>query len=201
ATTPERTAMMNPRTLFAPRAGATVLLLAALLPAASCSGSNANDPPKAGSAPGKAATPASARRVPVGVETVTPRPISYTIQAVGALQAGESVRVRAGVAGIADEISFDEGRAVGPASVLARIDIERYRLALSRSEANWQQAEAQSRQTEAALDKRRALREKDQGWVSEEEITNFTAQVDQAKAAAAAAKAAYDLARKDTAHS
>src|SRR5262249_45009485 len=68
----------------------------------------------------------------------------------------------------------------------------------SRSEANWQQAEAQSRQTEAALDKRRALREKDQGWVSEEEITNFTAQLDQAKAAAAAAKAAYDLAKKDT---
>ena len=190
--------MIFPRTLFAARAGSTVLLLAALLPAASCSGSNANDPPKAGSAPGKAAPPAAARKVPVGVETVTPRPISYTIQAVGSLQAEEIVRVPARVAGVVDEISFDEGRAVGPGTVLARIDIERYRLALSRSEANWQQAEAQSRQTEAALDKRRALREKDQGWVSEEELTNFTAQLDQAKAAAAAAKAAYDLAKKDT---
>src|SRR5262249_732358 len=142
ATTPERTAMMNPRTLFAPRAGATVLLLAALLPAASCSGANANDPPKAGSPPGKAAPPAAAPGgagggVRVGVETVTPRPISYTIRAVGSLQAEEIVRVPARVAGIVDEISFDEGRAVGPASVLARIDIERYRLALSRSEANW----------------------------------------------------------------
>jgi RND family efflux transporter MFP subunit len=200
ATIPERTAPMTARTSFHPLAGAVVPLVAALVLSASCMGSNANDP-KAGAAPAKTAVPAGARKVPVGVETVTPRPISYTIQATGTLEAEEIVRVPARVAGVVDEISFNEGRAVGPNSVLARIDIERYRLALSRSEANWQQAEAQTRQTEAALDKRRALRAKDAGWVSEEELTNFTAQLDQAKAAAAAAKAAYDLAKKDAADS
>jgi len=195
--------MNTPHARFVTLASATALLLAALAPAASCSGSNANDPPKAGSKSGSpsAPVPLAARKVPVGVETVTARPVNYTIQAVGSLLAEEIVRVPARVAGVVDEISFNEGRVVGPHSVLARIDIERYRLALQRSEANWQQAEAQTRQTEAALDKRRALRAKDPGWVSEEELTNFTAQLDQAKAAAAGAKAAYDLAKKDAADS
>jgi multidrug efflux pump subunit AcrA (membrane-fusion protein) len=168
------------------RAGAAALLTASLALLASCSGSNANDPPaqKPASSSARGSTPVGARKVPVVVETVSVHPVTYPIQAVGSLLAEEIVRVPARVRGVVDQIAFNEGRSVGPGTVLARIDIERYRLALARSEANWQQAEAQTRQVEAALDKRRALRAKDPGWVSEEELSNFTAQLDQAKAAA-----------------
>jgi len=195
--------MTHPRARDVSRAGAAALLAACLALAASCSGPDANDPPaaKSASSGAKGNTPISARKVPVVVETVSPHPVTYAIQAVGSLLAEEIVRVPARVAGVVDQIAFNEGRSVGPGTVLARIDIERYRLALSRSEANWQQAEAQTRQVQAALDKRRALRAKDPGWVSEEELTNFTAQLDQAKAAASSARAAYELAKKDAADS
>jgi len=185
------------------RAGAAALLAASLSLLASCSGSNATDPPaqKPASSTARGGTPINARKVPVVVETVSPHPVTYAIQAVGSLLAEEIVRVPARVPGVVDEIAFNEGRVVGPGTVLARIDIERYRIALSRSEANWQQAEAQTRQVQAALDKRRALRAKDPGWVSEEELSNFTAQLDQAKAAASAARAAYEMAKKDAADS
>jgi multidrug efflux system membrane fusion protein len=164
--------------------------------AAGCADKPGSDP---GPGKGGAAAPAgrAARKIPVEVDTVRVRDVTYTLQNVGSLQAKEILRVPARVAGVVQDIAFQEGTYVTPDKVLARIDTDRYRLAAQRAEATYQQAEAKTRETEAALAKRRALHEKDPGWVTDEELSNFTAQLDQARAAAAAAKAAYDLALKD----
>jgi multidrug efflux system membrane fusion protein len=135
--------------------------------------------------------------VPVEVQPIEPRPVTYSIQTVGTLQAREVLRVPARVSGVVQDVKFQEGQAVGPGAVLARIDPERYALAARRAEAAYSQAQAEMREAEAALEKRRALRERDPGWVTEEELTNFTAQLDRARAAVAAAAAARDLALKD----
>jgi len=133
----------------------------------------------------------------VEVRPVETRDVTYTIQAVGSLEAREIIRVPARVAGVVQDIAFQEGKVVAPNQVLARVDPERYRLAAQRAEATYRQAEAQAHEAEAALEKRKALHDKDPGWVTEEELSNFTAQVDQAQAAMAALRAASDLAQKD----
>jgi multidrug efflux system membrane fusion protein len=135
--------------------------------------------------------------VPVEVRSIEPRPVTYSIQTVGTLQAREVLRVPARVSGVVQDVRFQEGQPVGPETVLARIDSERYALAAQRAEATHLQALAEAREAEAALEKRKALRQRDPGWVTEEELTNFTAQLDRARAAAAAAAAARDLALKD----
>ncbi|MCI0568401.1 MAG: efflux RND transporter periplasmic adaptor subunit [Acidobacteria bacterium] len=139
----------------------------------------------------------SAPPVPVEVLTVQTRDVQYSISAVGSLQAQEVIRVPARVPGVIQDIAFHEGDWVTPDRVLARIDPERYRLAAARAAAALQEAEAKANEAKAALDKRQALRAKDAGWVTLEELTNFQAQMDQAVAAAAALKAAKDQAVKD----
>ncbi len=177
---------------------ATAALAGAVL--MGCPGSNATDPSPRPPAPPTSDRPV-APPIPVEVRSVEIRDVRYTLQAVGSVGAREVIRIPARVAGVIQNIAFQEGKAVTPQNVLARIDPERYRLSAQRAEANYRQAEAQAREAEAALEKRKALHEKDPGWVTEEELTNFTAQVDQAQAAVAAAKAAADLARKDLADS
>jgi multidrug efflux system membrane fusion protein len=184
-----------------------VLAASALLAAGGCGGREANGAQTQGGAPGQGAAPgapaalpaagAAGRRVPVEVRLIEPRPVTYSIQTVGSLQAREVLRVPARVSGVVEDVKFQEGQSVGPGTVLARIDPERYALAAQRAEATHAQALAEAREAEAALEKRKALRERDPGWVTEEELTNFTAQLDRARAAAAAAAAARDLALKE----
>ena len=178
------------------RACRVALAVLVVLTVTGCSGSKATDPP---ARPGGAR--AGAVPIPVEIRPVEVRDVTYTIQAVGSIEAQEIIRIPARVAGVVQDVSIQEGQYVTPQRVLARIDPERYRLGAERAEADYRQAEALAREAEAALEKRKALREKDPGWVTEEELTNFGAQLDQAKAALAAAKAAADLARKDLADS
>ncbi|HEV8336248.1 MAG TPA: efflux RND transporter periplasmic adaptor subunit [Candidatus Polarisedimenticolia bacterium] len=182
-----------------PWRGAAALAVAFLtVSGLACSGSGARD--SSGGAGGGEAR-GGPPPVPVEVKEVELRDVQYTIQAVGSIEAWDVIRVPARVAGVIQNIAFEEGQAVNPGKVLARIDPERYSLAAQRAEANYRQAEAQAREAEAALAKRQALKQKDAGWVSDEELSNFTAQLDQAKAAAASAKAAWEIAKKDLADS
>jgi membrane fusion protein, multidrug efflux system len=169
------------------------LLMLLLLPR--CSGDRAGDAGKAPAAP--AAGAFTAPPVPVNVQEVRLQDVKVILSAVGTLEARDTVRVPARVAGVVQDIAFQEGKWVKPEEVLARIDPERYQLAARRAEATYRQAEAAQREAEAALDKRKALRQKDAGWVTEEELSNFTARLDQAQASVAEAKAAFDLASKD----
>ncbi len=180
------------------RAGSRAALACLLL--AGCARDDKAAPAAASSA-GKPAAPSAGSfappPVPVEVQTVRTRNVDYSLSAVGSLEAREIVRIPARVAGVIESMSFQEGEKVTPAKILARIDPERYRLTAQRAEADYRQAEAQAREAQASLDKRHALREKDAGWVTAEELSNFQAQLDRAQAAVASAKAQWDLARKD----
>ena len=176
--------------------GLTVSALVAGLMLAGCSKDKAADP-AAGSKGAAGAATFTAPPVPVEVLTVQTRDVQYSLTAVGSLQAQEVIRVPARVAGVIQDVAFHEGDWVTANRVLARIDPERYRLAATRAEAALQEAEAKANEAKAALDKRQALRTKDAGWVTMEELTNYQAQLAQAEAAAAALKAAKDQAEKD----
>jgi len=176
--------------------GLTVSALVAGLMLAGCSKDKAADP-AAGSKGAPGAATFTAPPVPVEVLTVQTRDVQYSLTAVGSLQAQEVIRVPARVAGVIQDVAFHEGDWVTANRVLARIDPERYRLAATRAEAALQEAEAKANEAKAALDKRQALRAKDAGWVTMEELTNYQAQLAQAEAAAAALKAAKDQAEKD----
>ncbi len=183
---------MRPTPLSAPLAGALLAAVAAAGVSA-CGGRGAE-----GSAgPDPAAAAREARRVPVEVRPVEQSTVTSMIRTVGALQAREVLRVPARVAGVVQDIAFQEGTFVTPDKVLARIDPERYRLTAQRVEADHLEAQAATREAEAALDKRRVLHDRDPGWVTAEELTNFTAQLDRARAVEAAARAAHELVLKD----
>lgn len=176
--------------------GLIVSSLAAGLIVAGCSRDKAADPAP-GSKEAAGAATFTAPPVPVEVLTVQTRDVQYSLSAVGSLQAQEVIRVPARVPGVIQDIAFHEGDWVTPNRVLARIDPERYRLAAARAAAALQEAEAKANEAKAALDKRQALRAKDAGWVTMEELTNYQAQLAQAEAAAAALKAGKDQAEKD----
>jgi membrane fusion protein, multidrug efflux system len=186
---------MNPETRIR-FAGPLACCFAAGLILAGCSKDKA-----AGPAGGAKGTPGgatfSAPPVPVEVLTVQTRDVQYSLTAVGSLQAQEIIRVPARVPGVIQDLAFHEGDWVTADRVLARIDPERYRLTAARARAALQEAEAKVGEAKAALDKRQVLRAKDVGWVTQEELTNYQAQLDQAVAAAAALKAALDQAEKD----
>lgn len=171
------------------RLASTAVLLAAAL--AGC-GRKEGAAAGAGKGPGKGPRP-----FPVEVAPVEAADVVYRIEAPGTLEAWEEIPVVARVSGVADAVDFREGDAVTPDTVLARIDPERFRLQKARSAAVRERAAAALAEAEEALRKREELRAKDPGWVTEEEMTNRRAAVQAAKAAAAEAQAALDLAEKE----
>ena len=139
----------------------------------------------------------SPRAYPVEVAPVATRDLDYVIEAVGSLEAEEDVPVVARVPGVIESVAFQEADAVTPETELATIDLERYALAAARARATHSRARADLREAESAFARRTALREKDPGWVGEEELTTYATAVERAKAALAEAKAALDLSEKD----
>lgn len=141
--------------------------------------------------------PLATRKVPVLVAAAEQRAVTYTIDTVGSLRPNEVIRVPARVAGVLQDIAFSEGAEVTPRTVLARVDPERYRLNLERAEAAVREAAARLAVAKAQLDKREQLRARDPGWVTDEELSNFAARVDEEQASLEAVKSARALARKD----
>ncbi len=164
---------------------APLLLLALAGSAASCG---------AGAAAPKG--PAGPRAFRVGVATVEARELAYAVEAVGTLEAYDVVVVPARVEGTLESLSFDEGDAVGTDQVLAVVDGRRYSLAMAESasaiasaeaavetsRARTSQAAAALREAETSLARRRGLREKNAGWVSEDEISTLETAVERARA-------------------
>jgi multidrug efflux system membrane fusion protein len=140
---------------------------------------------------------AGARKFPVEVQVVKTEEVQYAIDAVGSLEAQEEVRVTARVAGVIEKISFEEGSAVTPETILADIDRARFQLLANRAAANHDKALAELEKAETFLQNRMALKEKDPTYVTREELANVTAQVSTAKANVAETKAALDLALHD----
>lgn len=169
------------------------LLLLALAASGSACG------PKEAAAPAKG--PPRAYRVSVArVET---RELSYAIEAVGTLEAYDVVTVPARVEGTLESLSFDEGDPVTTDQVLAVVDGKRYALQLDQSrtavasaeaavgtsQARTAQAVAALQEAETAFSRRKGLREKNAGWVSEDELTTLGTAVVRCRASLEEARA------------
>jgi membrane fusion protein, multidrug efflux system len=161
-----------------------VLVLSCVLPlaAAGCSKSSQG----AGTVRG------SARSLTVRVEPVHARDVVYKIQAVGTLEADEIVQVTAEVEGVASSVEFREGMRVGPQTVLARIDPDRYRLQAEQAEASYKKALADARR--AASDQQRREQLAKEQLVAAEELNRSRQESERLTAEADAAKAAWDIA-------
>jgi multidrug efflux system membrane fusion protein len=125
------------------------------------------------------------------------RSVVYEIDAVGSLEAEEEVQIPAGVAGVVHKVFFNEGDQVNPESVLAEIDLDRYRLEANRAQAQLAQVQAGLRNAETAYKRRLDLKEKNAGWVTAEELYTYETNVEKAKADVDRAQADDELAEKN----
>ncbi len=165
------------------RAGPVLVLgfLAGL--SAACSG---------GAAPGGAAGRGGPRALNVRMGPVATRDVVYRVQALGSLEAEELVQITAEVEGAATDVRFHEGDHVTPATVLVRIDPERYRLEAARAEAEHRQAVADWQRADSDM-KRREVLARDE-LVAVEELNRSRQETERLAAQAAGAKAALDIA-------
>jgi multidrug efflux system membrane fusion protein len=187
------------------RAPLACLLLA--LTALACAGKDgapagsagtAGAQPAAGAPAGATSGTPAGRRVmefPVEVAPVAAQPVEYTINAVGSLEAFEVVAVTARVGGVVERVRFREGDAVATDTVLVEIEPERFGLAVTQAEATLARAEAETREAESGLARRQSVNEKNPALVREEDLETWQTRLAVARANAAQARAALELAK------
>ena len=141
---------------------------------------------------------AAGRRQPtVVIRPVSTRNVVYVIESVGTLEAEEEVRIPARVAGPVTKVSFQEGDAVTPQTVLAEIDPARYALEYARARAGSELSTAVLHDAQQAYDQRASLRKQDPGWVSDEELRRYETALERGKADLARATTDLNLAQKN----
>lgn len=185
---------MNRSKLRATASAMTIAAFAAGSPA--CKPSSPSNAPAA-AASAKAGSVAPSRKYPVEIAVAKSEPLVARIEATGSIEAEDWVQVAAQVEGVLGPLAFNEGDRVSPSTALVEVDRERYRMAVAQKAAALDRAQADLDDKQAGLVKRKALREKEPGWVPEEEITTWQAQVAQRSAAVAEERAALDLAKLD----
>lgn len=135
----------------------------------------------------------AARSLPVRQATVETRDVVYEVEALGALEPVELGQITAEVSGAVKEVRFQAGDRVTPATVLARIDPDRYRLEAAKAAATHRKAVADWRRAEAELARREALAR--DRLVAEEELARARLEAERLAAEAASAEASFELAR------
>lgn len=166
------------------RPNPTVICGLVLLTLAACSGARSSQDPK----PERPALAVHTARVAV-------KDVLYRIKALGSLEAQDQVQVTAEVEGAVSEVRFHEGDRVTPQTILLRIDPERYRLELDRTEATLQQAAADAERAGADLRRREELAGAE--LVAAEELARSRQETARLKAAAEAARVARAIARQN----
>jgi multidrug efflux system membrane fusion protein len=127
----------------------------------------------------------------VRVAPVVVQDVVHQIKALGSLEAQDMVQVTAQVEGVATDVRFREGDRVSPASVLLRIDPDRYRLEAERAGALEDQAAAELGRAQADLQRREELAASQ--LLSNEELTRSRGENARLVAAVDVAKAAHEL--------
>lgn len=170
-----------------------VLAFGATLLVASC------DKPAAG--PGSPGASRSAPKLRVTTATVQLRDIEYAVEAVGSIEASEEVSIPARVAGVLDSVRFVEGDTVDGASILAEIDLDKYKLGEERAQADHDRALSQSKLAETLYANRLQLyeegRKQKKEWVTEEQMATWRSDVEKAKADVERARVDLELARRN----
>lgn len=135
---------------------------------------------------------------PVETASVTTRPVVYSVNAVGSVEAFEVVQATARVAGVVDRLLFAEGKRVSSGETLVEIDADRYRLAVESAQATFERAQAAQIDAAAGLKRREAVIQKNPGLIPAEEMETWRTKVrvtsaDQAQALSALNQAKLNL--------
>lgn len=129
------------------------------------------------------------------------REIEYAVEAPGSIEASEEIAVPAAVSGLVDAVTFKEGDAVGPDTVLVEIEPERFRLGEERAAADLERARAQAELAETLYTNRVKLAEEgkkqNKEFVTSEQLATWKADLEKARADVARAKAELELAKRD----
>ena len=136
-----------------------------------------------------------AMAIPVKAGQVKVQQVTYSIQAVGSLEAEDMIQVTAELDGVLTQVNFREGDRVTTGTVIATIDPDRYKLEADRAEANYRRAVADASQAAATYQRREALAK--ENLVSAEDLNQTRASNDRSAADVAAAKAARDIAAQN----
>ena len=146
---------------------------------------------KAGGSGGPPAMPPPAVNVAVALK----RPITEWDEFTGRIEAVESVELRPRVTGYLEAIRYAQGGTVKAGDVLFEIDDREYRAAYARAEADVQRA--QSRVDLARRELERGNRMVERKLMAQDQVDMRGAELRQAQADLAAARAAADAARID----
>jgi len=128
----------------------------------------------------------------VGVITLDPAQVPYSVTVPGRAVAYEQVDIRPRVAGVISEILYHPGRPVNVGDPLFRIDGDTYAADLKAAEASVAGAHAALAAAEATLTRYQRLENRS---VTVEDVDSARVKAAQAEAALSAAEAARDLAR------
>lgn len=137
------------------------------------------------------------RPFPVEVQRVSSRNVTYTVTAVGSVEAFEEVQVTARVAGVVEKVRFTEGQVVKAGLPLVEIEPQRYQLAVGAARATLDKAEAALADAKAGLARREQAGKDNPGLVPGEEIETWRTRVLTAQADIAAARVALNRAQLD----
>jgi multidrug efflux system membrane fusion protein len=114
---------------------------------------------------------------PVETLRVQDRAVTYTLNAVGSVEAFEKVQVTARVAGVVEKVQFAEGSRVTSGQVLVEIEPQRYRLAVESAQAAHNKAAAARSDAEAGLKRRETVDKQNPGLIPGEEIETWRTKV------------------------
>ena len=133
--------------------------------------------------------------LPVETAVVATQPLALAIHGSGAIEAHETVVVSARVAGVLDRLLVAEGDVVVPGAIIAEIDADRYRLALSQVESQMARARAAYEDAQRGVERREQLAK--DGRVAIEVLDQSRIKLRQSQADLDEAKVAVEKARLD----
>ena len=141
------------------------------------------------------------RKPLVTAQPLEPRSVEYVVEAPGSVEASEEIAIPAAVSGIVDAVTFKEGDAVSPDTILVEIEPERFRLGEERAAADLERARATTELAETLYTNRLKLAEEgkkaNKEFVTTEQLATWKADLEKARADVARAKAELELARRD----
>jgi multidrug efflux system membrane fusion protein len=109
-------------------------------------------------------------RFPVEAQPVSTGVVTYVVNAVGSVEAFETVRITARVAGRVSAVSFQEGEQTTTDRILVEIEPERFRLALDAAKAQLAKSEAMLIDANGSLARRESVNRENPGLVREEDL-------------------------------
>ena len=157
------------------------------------SGSCSNE--RSGADQKKSAVNRMKMQFPVEVIRVQNRAVTYSLNAVGSVEAFEKVQVTARVAGVVERVLFTEGDRSASGQILVEIEPQRYSLAVESAQASFAKATAAKSDADAGLKRRELVDAQNPGLIPGEEIEAWRTKVLVAAAEVAQSGAALNQAK------